>query len=223
MRKARLIVFLLILGYPVFGFAETSWVSDQFEITMRSGPSTENAIILMLTSGTALEVLESDAGNGYAKVRTASGREGWVLSRYLMSQQPARERIVGLTEELNRARARADSLSGQFEAVKQQQGADSAQIRSLQQDNAALASELEELKRISADVLAINTDNQGLRQRLSDAEIKMNMLEEENHVLRSRQNRDWFIAGAAVLVAGMIVGLIIPRIRLRRRSRYDRF
>lgn len=223
MRKARLIVFLLILGYPVFGFAETSWVSDQFEITMRSGPSTENAIILMLTSGTALEVLESDAGNGYAKVRTASGREGWVLSRYLMSQQPARERIVGLTEELNRARARADSLSGQFEAVKQQQGADSAQIRGLQQDNAALASELEELKRISADVLAINTDNQGLRQRLSDAEIKMNMLEEENHVLRSRQNRDWFIAGAAVLVAGMIVGLIIPRIRLRRRSRYDRF
>lgn len=223
MRKARLIVFLLILGYPVFGFAETSWVSDQFEITMRSGPSTENAIILMLTSGTALEVLESDAGNGYAKVRTASGREGWVLSRYLMSQQPARERIVGLTEELNRARARADSLSGQFEAVKQQQGADSAQIRGLQQDNAALASELEELKRISADVLAINADNQGLRQRLSDAEIKMNMLEEENHVLRSRQNRDWFIAGAAVLVAGMIVGLIIPRIRLRRRSRYDRF
>lgn len=223
MRKARLIVFLLILGYPVFGFAETSWVSDQFEITMRSGPSTENAIILMLTSGTALDVLESDAGNGYAKVRTASGREGWVLSRYLMSQQPARERIVGLTEELNRARARADSLSGQFEAVKQQQGADSAQIRGLQQDNAALASELEELKRISADVLAINTDNQGLRQRLSDAEIKMNMLEEENHVLRSRQNRDWFIAGAAVLVAGMIVGLIIPRIRLRRRSRYDRF
>lgn len=223
MRKARLIVFLLILGYPVFGFAETSWVSDQFEITMRSGPSTENAIILMLTSGTALEVLESDAGNGYAKVRTASGREGWVLSRYLMSQQPARERIVGLTEELNRARARADSLSGQFEAVKQQQGADSAQIRGLQQDNAALASELEELKRISADVLAINTDNQGLRQRLSDAEIKMNTLEEENHVLRSRQNRDWFIAGAAVLVAGMIVGLIIPRIRLRRRSRYDRF
>ena len=223
MRKARLIVFLLILGYPVFGFAETSWVSDQFEITMRSGPSTENAIILMLTSGTALEVLESDAGNGYAKVRTASGREGWVLSRYLMSQQPARERIVGLTEELNRARARADSLSGQFETVKQQQSADSAQIRSLQQDNAALASELEELKRISADVLAINTDNQGLRQRLSDAEIKMNMLEEENHVLRSRQNRDWFIAGAAVLVAGMIVGLIIPRIRLRRRSRYDRF
>lgn len=223
MRKARLIVFLLILGYPVFGFAETSWVSDQFEITMRSGPSTENAIILMLTSGTALEVLESDAGNGYAKVRTASGREGWVLSRYLMSQQPARERIVGLTEELNRARARADSLSGQFEAVKQQQGADSTQIRGLQQDNAALAGELEELKRISADVLAINTDNQGLRQRLSDAEIKMNMLEEENHVLRSRQNRDWFIAGAAVLVAGMIVGLIIPRIRLRRRSRYDRF
>lgn len=223
MRIAWPIIILISLFFPASGRAETSWVSDQFEITMRSGPSTENAIILMLPSGTALEVLERDEESGYARVQTSSGRDGWVLIRYLMRQPPARQQVADLSEQLSRARSRGDSLSGQFEAVKQQQEDTAAQLRSLQEKNDALTSELQDVRRISADVLAINEDNQALRQRLSDSEIKLNMLEEENHALRSRQNRDWFVAGAAVLFVGMLMGLVIPRIRLRRRSRYDRF
>ena len=223
MRIAWPIIILTSLFFPASGRAETSWVSDQFEITMRSGPSTENAIILMLPSGTALEVLERDEESGYARVQTSSGRDGWVLIRYLMRQPPARQQVADLSEQLSRARSRGDSLSGQFEAVKQQQEDTAAQLRSLQEKNDALTSELQDVRRISADVLAINEDNQALRQRLSDSEIKLNMLEEENHALRSRQNRDWFVAGAAVLFVGMLMGLVIPRIRLRRRSRYDRF
>lgn len=223
MRIAWPIIILISLFFPASGRAETSWVSDQFEITMRSGPSTENAIILMLPSGTALEVLERDEESGYARVQTSSGRDGWVLIRYLMRQPPARQQVADLSEQLSRARSRGDSLSGQFEAVKQQQEDTAAQLRSLQEKNDALTSELQDVRRISADVLAINEDNQALRQRLSDSEIKLNMLQEENHALRSRQNRDWFVAGAAVLFVGMLMGLVIPRIRLRRRSRYDRF
>lgn len=223
MRKAWPIVSLFCFLIPTVGSAENAWVSDQFEITMRSGPSTENAITLMLPSGTALDVLERDAESGYSRVKTANGREGWVLSRYLMSERPARQQLVDVTEQLSRARSRSESLSGQFEAVRQQQDDAASQISELQRQNSSLSGELEEIRRISADVLAINEDNQSLRQRLSDSEIKLNMLEEENHVLRSRQNRDWFIAGAAVLFVGMIMGLIIPRIRMRRRSRYDRF
>lgn len=223
MRTASSVLVLFCLFFPLSGNAETSWVSDQFEITMRSGPSTENAIILMLPSGTALEVLEQDDASGYSRVQTTGGRDGWVLSRYLMSQPPARQQVAALTEQLNRARSRGDSLSGQFETVKQQQQDSEAQLRNLQDEKDALAGELEEVRRISADVIAINEDNQGLRQRLSDTEIKLNMLQEENHALSSRQNRDWFIAGAAVLFVGMLMGLVIPRIRIRRRSRYDRF
>ena len=41
--------------------AAPAWVTDQFEITLRSGPSTSNAIQLMIDSGLRLEVLERDA------------------------------------------------------------------------------------------------------------------------------------------------------------------
>ena len=64
--------------------AEVVWVSDQFEIMLRTGPSTDNAIKLMLSSGRQLEVLERDENLGFTKIRTAGGTEGWVLSRYLV-------------------------------------------------------------------------------------------------------------------------------------------
>ena len=69
--------------------AETAWVSDQFEITLRTGPSTSNAIHLMVRSGTELEIIAQDPDKGYTQVRTGGGTEGWVLSRYLMDEAPA--------------------------------------------------------------------------------------------------------------------------------------
>ena len=58
-------IFRLVLLCGVFAvptaFAESAWVSDEFEVTLRSGPSTGNAIQLMVGSGTRLEVLERDA------------------------------------------------------------------------------------------------------------------------------------------------------------------
>ena len=80
--------------------AESAWVSDEFEITLRSGPSTSNAIELMLSSGTELEVLERDAESGYSRVRTGGGTEGWVLTRYLMNEPAAREQLARLTSQL---------------------------------------------------------------------------------------------------------------------------
>jgi len=74
------ITLIAILGATVVG-AENRWVTDEFEVMMRSGTSTRQSIVRQLKSGTQLEMLEVDAESGYTKVRTASGSEGWVLSR----------------------------------------------------------------------------------------------------------------------------------------------
>ncbi|HKK23328.1 MAG TPA: hypothetical protein VJ947_06540, partial [Pseudohaliea sp.] len=60
-----------------------------------------------------------------------------------------------------------------------------------------------------------------LREQLSTAEVQIAALQQENGELASRRNRDWFIAGAVVLLAGVLVGIIVPRIRWRRRSRWS--
>ena len=211
-----------ILLLPV-AHAQTRWVSDQFEVTLRTGPSTSNAIELMLGSGTELEVLEEDADSGYSRVRTGSGREGWVLTRYLMAEPAARDQLTNLRQQLTAATAEGSSMGSQLDDIRNEYNAAQARINELEQQNADLQSEIENIRRTAANVLAIDKQNMNLQQQLTDAEIKVSILEQENDQLSSRTTRNWFITGALVLFCGILLGLLLPRLSWSRRSRYDRF
>ena len=203
--------------------AESRWVSDEFEITLRTGPSTSNAIQLMIKSGTELDVLERDAASGYSRVRTPGGTEGWVLTRYLMSELSAREQLQTLTSQLTSATTQGSSLNSQLAAVRSEYQAAERQIKTLEDENAKLSAELAEIKRTAANVLSINDQNKELRDQLNATEIRVDTLEHENRDLMSQTKRYWFMSGALVLVIGIVLGLWLPRIRWQRRSRYDRF
>ena len=217
------IVLLAALLLPVPAFAEPAWVTDQFEITLRSGPSTSNAIQLMVSSGTRLEVLERDAESGYTRVRTQGGTEGWVLTRYLMNEASAREQLQTLTSQLTNANSRGSSLDTQLKAIRSEYDTANRKIQTLERDKAAVEQELAEIKSTAANVLSINEQNQTLRDELTAAQIRADTLEQENRALASQTKRYWFMAGALVLLVGILLGIWLPRIRWQRRSRYDRF
>ena len=202
--------------------AQTVWVSDEFEITLRSGPSTSNAIDRMLKSGTELEVIERDAESGYSHVRTNAGTEGWVLTRYLMNEASAREQLATLTGQLTSANSTGNSLESQLVAIKGEQDAAKRGIKSLETQKSGLEQELAEIKRTAANVLSINNQNKDLREQLATAEIQAATLEQQNRELSSQTTRYWFMTGALVLLFGMILGLWAPKIRWKRGSRYDR-
>lgn len=203
--------------------ADSAWVSDQFEITLRSGPSTSNSIELMLRSGAEVEVLDRDAETGYSRVRTGGGTEGYVLTRYLMNEPAAREQLARLTSQLTSEASRGSSLNSQLGAIRSEYDTATKRIETLERDKSALEEELAEIKRTAANVLAINNQNKDLREQLAAEEIRVATLEQENRELNSQTTRYWFMSGALVLVVGMVLGLWLPRIRWQRRSRYDRF
>ena len=217
-------VICLLSSLPcAYAGAQSVWVSDQFEVMLRTGPSTNNAIERMLPSGTALEVLERDDEAGYARVRTAAGTEGWVLTRYLMNEASAREQLEALTSRLTNADAQGSSLTSQLDAVKGEYDTASRRIAGLEGEKSRLEDELAEIKRTAANVLAINDQNKQLRDQLANAEIQAATLEQQNRELTGQTTRYWFMTGALVLVVGMILGIWLPRIRWQRKSRYDRF
>ena len=208
---------------PQDALSQSVWVSDQFEITLRSGPSTSNAIQLMVGSGTGLEVLERDADAGYTRVRTAGGTEGWVLSRYLMSEPSAREQLQTLSSQLSSANTSGSSLTNQLSAIRGEYRTAESRIETLEREKSALNKELTEIKRTAANVLSINDENTDLHKQVMDAGIRVDVLEQENRELSSQTRRYWFMTGGLVLVVGIILGLWLPRIRWQRRSGYDRF
>ena len=204
-------------------WSESAWVSDEFEITLRSGPSTGNAIQLMVGSGTELEVLERDTESDYTRVRTGGGTEGWVLSRYLMTEASAREQLQALTSQLTSANTQGSSLNSQLAAIRGEYEDSQAKVQGLERDVARLEQELADIKRTAANVLTINDENTGLRDQVGAADMRREVLEQENRELASQSIRYWFMSGGLVLVVGIILGLWLPRMRWQRRSRYDRF
>ncbi len=219
---ARILAVMAALVLAPALRAEPVWVTDQFEITLRTGPGNSYAITRMLPSGTQLELLEREAAEGYSRVATAGGTEGWVLTRYLMGEPSAREQLERLTRQLTSAQSEGSSLGAQLAAITGEYESAQAQIASLQREKQNLEAELARIKQTAANVLAIDAQNKDLQQKLTDAEIRASTLEQENRDLRAQTTRNWFLAGGLVMLVGIVLGLWLPRMRVQRRSRYDR-
>jgi SH3 domain protein len=86
------------------GHAQEAWVMDkEVNLTLRTGAGTKYRIIGSLTTGDVATVLSRT--DGWTKVRTAEGKEGWVSAGFLQSSPPAQiklERMARDTEELRR-------------------------------------------------------------------------------------------------------------------------
>lgn len=211
-------LLLTTLCLPLLGQAQTTrYVSDKLEITMRSGQGIKFGIKKMLESGTRLEVLETDP-TGYSKVRTAEGVEGWVLTRYLSNTPSARDqleasqqRIANLELEIARYKEEIAALSSKHANVD-------TQNMSLRETAQRLSKELDDLRRTASNAVALENENRQLKEKLQQLDHQNQSLVIENNALKDNSTRSWFLVGAAVLFSGILLGIILPRLRIRKKD-----
>lgn len=220
-RRSLLSVVILIAASSTAWGAATRYVTDRLEVTLRSGQTNEHRIVKMLVSGTPLEILEDDAASGYSRVRTQDGTDGWVLTRYLLAQPVARDQLVQaeqtvaqLQSEVTRLKEQLANVSGDHKTLEKEQQSLDAQNRRLQE-------ELNKIRQTAANALNLDSENQTLKNRVFTLETESQVLKQQTDTLKDRSQRDWFIAGAGVIFAGIILGLILPRIKLRKKSGWD--
>ena len=221
MKSGRLCLLLVMLAGSA-ALAETRYVSDQLEITLRTGPSTRNAIVRILNSGARVEVLETDQESGYSRVQVGEA-EGWVLTRFLDRQPVARDRLQVAERELAAVREELASVKDQLANTEQTLQATEGQLQDAEGANTDMAAELNDIRSASASAISLRDQNKSLRQRVIDIERDMNRVTMENRELASRANREWFVIGAAVLIVGILLGIIVPRLKPRRRSTWGDF
>lgn len=197
------------------------YVSDSLEVPLRAGASLRHKIVRMLPSGTQVEVLETDTDKGFALVRTADGTvQGWLPNQYLMETPSARTALGTMQTEFDRVRSENASLKERLDTLTTQKVDAETSFSQLSSDNHRLAQELATIRRTAANAIAIDQQNKDLQERVVNLERELQIVQQENQSLADRSNRDWFLLGAGVLVSGVLVGLILPRLRVQRRSRW---
>lgn len=212
--KRTLLIALLIIATP--GFAQSiRYVTDEAALPLRSGTTTEHRITRMVPSGTAVELLEER--DGYSHVRLPEGRQGWILNRYLLDTPTARNQLADV-EQRNAELVETTARLRQELAEVQQALADSDSSRlAFETGHAELSTELAELKRTAANALGLENRNQQLQERVELLEQQLRITRQEAQGLRDGSQRRWFLTGAGVLAGGLVLGLVLPRLRLRRR------
>jgi len=218
---ACLLTFLII---PAIAAAETAYVSDQLEITLRSGKSLEHKILKTINAGTPLEVLERNEGDQYVKVKLQSGEEGYVLARYLTNETPKpiiiarlQRQIEKLKEQVDQAKAGRAEASQEMKTIQEAQTQKEAElngkIKELHQSLAKTTEELQNAKikydtlvKQSGEVIKITSERDKLLNSNKELTAKVQFLDDENSTLKSSKVIRWFLAGAGVLFFGWILG-----------------
>jgi SH3 domain protein len=84
--------------------------------------------------------------------------------------------------------------------------------------------ELDMLKRTAADAIQIANERTKLRKEVADLSFTVENLRLKNLEISNQNSHYWFLSGAGVILLGVVIGLILPHLSLRRkRSSWDSF
>jgi len=198
--------------------AETRYITDRFKVMMRSGEGVQHKILKALPSGTPLSLLESNRETGYSKVRTKNGTIGYILTRQLMKNPSARDHLAATEAKLKIALEEPEQLGNKLITAQENLKGLTHDFSQLQQTKNRIATELETIRRTAADAIRMAEERIELRKNVADLTHQIEDLKQENRDLSNQSTRDWFLIGAAVIIAGILIGLILPRLHIQRRK-----
>ena len=216
---------ILFIALGVFFTVQSTWgekayVSDTFKITLRTGPSVQNKIITLLSSGQPLKILDSKEDWSHILVSGKDGEEtkGWILNRYIIKRMPwetqarylknenksLKKKLALIVNERNETTNRADEASKELNST----------TRSLYK----LQEEYEALKKGAAKYLELNAAYETIKSEFETAKEKVKSLTIENEKLRSSERNKWFAIGAFILLFGLIFGIVIGKREKKRKG-----
>ena len=198
--------------------AETVYVSEDFEITMRTGPGTDRKIISLVQSGKALEIMEK--GEEWSMVRTHNGKEGWVLNRYLTASQPCAMVLDRVRQDYDVLAAKFEDMKAKFEDLNAQKKVTDADLSQSQQDRDELSAAYETLRKESSEFLKLKKRHQEVAANLEAERTRSAKLDEENLQMKRNRIIQWVLTGGGIMLVGFFIGLFSSSRRKQRSSLY---
>ena len=214
---SRIIIIIPFLFPLVATAADVMYVNDQLRITLRTGQGNEHRIIKALITGDRLEVLET-TDTGYTQVRAEDGTEGWVRTQYLTEEPVAAIKLGAAEKKLASANERLAALKQQVSELQSARSKLESENQAITKKNKSIDKELAHLSKVATRPIQLDKENKRLKEANVNLETNLQLKMQENQVLKDKSDREWFVIGAAVLLGGIILGLIIPKLRPRKRS-----
>lgn len=117
--------------FSAFSFAQEGYVSDNVYTYLHTGPSAKFRILGSINAGSKITIVEQSEDKKYTKIIDSKGREGWIMSEFVSTQESLKHRYDELESRLNSQLASNEDLSRESSSVKEQVSALQSRIDSL--------------------------------------------------------------------------------------------
>lgn len=209
--KKIFLVFLLTINSS--SFAAFVYITDEVDIPIRSSKSFNDNIMRSAPSGAKLKILKTDS-DGWTKIKLES-TTGWVISRYLTNNPPARIELqkLKINNSANKILLKKQSLSiKRLEDDLQNLGKKNAtnKISALKAN-----AEKRHIEKTYQESLKIIYENDRLTQKNLNLQSEIALLKISNKSQIENTNRTWFLYGGILALIGIILGFIVSRIGKR--------
>ena len=204
MALLRLLILCLLFNLsPIaWAVAETLYVAPNSPAELRAGLAARDKTLQSLLPGTPLKVLKTEARRGYAKVQLDSGQTGWVSLKQLTDEAPK-----PLPTSAAKVIPEAPPKSAQ----------------ELQAEVSHLQTELIAVRQASSNILRIQAERDQLQESVIALRKELESALREKNALNDDQKQSWFVIGSLVLFVGILLGVMLPRLSVRRRNQWGTF
>ena len=226
LRWRYLTIFLMLLfsfvvggtATPKMAQAETRlYIAENLKvIPVRAGKGMNFKIIAFLSPGSPVIKLATD-DQEWALIRLASGREGWILQRYLTSKRPSATRLSSCQQQLEDLQKKVAALSSTNQEYRRGNTSLLSEVNKLNKKLKGLEAEYRQLKEDAAQYLELKDQYTKLKTKFKEIKSAYDKLNLEQDKLQKSYTIKWFISGASVILIGIFIGLIIQGLRGRRR------
>ena len=204
------VALLLMACLPALAIAETRYVSDELTVPLRRGPTSGHKIIHAgLPSGTPLEVISEDKNGGFTEVRMQNGTEGWVPTQYLSAEPIARDRLTAATKRIETLTAELNSSRQGMRAEQSARNSAEGTSSDLGKQVKQLQTELSEIRRVSANAVAMYEENKSLRAQSEQLQQTVATQSEQIKSLKSSELEIWLLTGGGLVALGLVFGIAI--------------
>lgn len=227
MNKKLSFILLLLLTINLFSaaaHAETVYVTDDIQFTLRNSESNRSKILKMLRTGTPLTLVEENTETGYSRVRTNSGVEGYILNRHISKTPIHKYFLEKANVKLQELQTENDLMKEELKQLKGKNADTITTNSALEQERDQLSAELNELKQTAANAVQLKHQRDQLQERVISVERELQQLKRENQALEDSSNQDWFLYGGILSLFGVILGFILPKLSWRQKTtKWDTF
>ncbi|MDD1613575.1 MAG: TIGR04211 family SH3 domain-containing protein [Methylococcaceae bacterium] len=222
MKKILSAFFILILTFGS-AQAETVYVADDQNLSLRDSANINAKVLKSLPTGTPLTLIDKQTKGEFIHVRLIDGTEGYLKSRYTKKQPPALDPKDTASKTIAQLQSDNAALRTELNALKESLTPGSSLEKSLATERDQLARELNELKKTAASSFQLKNERDELQERVVNVERDLQQFKLENQVLKDAASQDWFLYGGILSLAGVLLGFILPKLGWHRKSSWDSF